>query len=113
MPHCIIEYADELKHYIAPDSLLTCVHQAVLASDLFDVSHIKTRAINYRHYQLDDNNLSFIHITIRLHQGRSIAQRQALSASVLKATEQLGLRDTTITVEIIEMDTACYAKSSS
>lgn len=109
MPHCIIEYSSTLD--ISPSSLVEAVHQGVVESALFDVSHIKTRALAYDHFQLAGDSKDFIHVAIRLHRGRTQQQKQQLTAIVLQHLIKLQLMDTTITVETVDIDTESYAKS--
>lgn len=108
MPHCIIEYSDTLD--IPPSRLVEAVHQAVVESALFDTSHIKTRAMAYEHFQLADNSRDFIHVTIRLHGGRTAQQKQHLTASILQALHKLRLTAITVTAEAVDIDSDSYAK---
>lgn len=108
MPHCIIEFSKTLD--INPVQLVKAVHQALVESALFDSSHIKTRAVAYEHFQLGDTSRDFIHLTIRLHGGRSSKQKQHLTTSVLHALEKLRLTATTITAEAVDIDRDSYAK---
>lgn len=108
MPHCIIEYSKTVE--LSPSRLVEAVHQAVLETALFDASHIKTRAMAYEHYQLADNSKEFIHVTVRLHSGRTIQQKQQLTAVILQSLEKLSLTKITITVEAVDIDSNSYAK---
>lgn len=108
MPHCIIEYSKTVD--ISPSCLVEAVHQAVLETALFDASHIKTRALAYEHYQLADDSRDFIHVTVRLHSGRTTQQKQQLTAMILQSLKNLGLTTTTITVEGVDIDSESYAK---
>lgn len=112
MPHCIIEYTSPIAAQVAPDVLVKTVHDSVRQSGLFITSHIKTRAIAYPHYQVGDADSGFIHITIRLHQGRSTPQKQQLSQAVVACLVELLPQQVSITAEIIDIDTATYAKQS-
>ncbi len=73
MPHCIVEYSKDLESQVAPTKLVETVHQGALASGLFEASHIKTRAVAYDYFQIGTEKSDFIHVTIRLHQGRTAA----------------------------------------
>lgn len=108
MPHCIIEYSKTVD--IAPTQLVEAVHQAVLETALFDASHIKTRAMAYEHYQLADDSKDFIHVTVRLHSGRTTQQKQQLTAVILQSLKHLNLTSMTVTVEAVDIDRDSYAK---
>ncbi len=108
MPHCIIEYSKTVD--ISPTQLVEAVHQAVLETALFDAYHIKTRAIAYEHYQLAHDSKDFIHVTVRLHSGRTSQQKQQLTAFILQSLKHLNLTSMTITVETVDIDSDSYAK---
>lgn len=110
MPHCIVEYSQTLESRISPSVLVETVHQAALASALFEVTHIKTRALAYAHYQSGSAQADFIHVTIRLHAGRTVEQKKHLSSLVLKHLTSIELSAVTITIETVDMDSASYAK---
>lgn len=110
MPHCIIEYSNTLD--ISPSALVEAVHQGVRESALFDTSHIKTRAVSYEHFQLAGDSKDFIHVTIRLHSGRTTQQKQQLTATVMQYLEKLRLTAITLTIETIDIHSESYAKSS-
>lgn len=110
MPHCIIEYSKDLESQLAPTALVNAVHQGALASELFEASHIKTRAVAYDYFQVGAEKSGFIHVTVRLHQGRTTAQKQMLSSTIIERLVDIGLSAVSITVEVIAMDTESYSK---
>lgn len=110
MPHLIIEYAQELATEQQVPSMIDAVHEAALASQLFPESHIKTRAIPIQFYRVGGSNAPFIHAQLRIKQGRSEAQKAALSAAVLMAIKEQSWPAKVITVEVADMDSASYAK---
>ncbi len=110
MPHCIIEYSRTLESQVSPSVLVETVHQAAVASALFDVTHIKTRALTYAHFQSGSAQADFIHVTIRLHAGRTVEQKKHLSSLVLNHLASIKLSAVTITIETVDMDSASYVK---
>lgn len=110
MPHCIVEYSSTLPERVTAAELLSRVHHALHASGLFAPAHIKSRAQAYDVFVLDEQIDDFIHVTVRLHQGRSQSQKQDLSSAILQAISQLPLACVSVTVDIVEMDSAVYAK---
>lgn len=112
MPHCVVEYSSTLESKISPSILVNAVHQAVVESALFDASHIKTRAMAYQHFQLAAEHKDFIHLTIRLHSGRTIKQKQQLTSNVMQHLEKLQLTDMVVTIETIDIDSESYAKQA-
>ena len=111
MPHCIIEYAKDIEPLVAPQKLISAVFQGAAKSQLFAKdSHIKTRAIAYDHYQIGTNKNHFVHVTLKILSGRTSEQRQHLSSLVLNELSLLKFTDTSLTVEVCDIDKECYAK---
>ncbi len=110
MPHCIIEYSQDLEAKIEPQELIKIVHQGAVASKLFDESHIKTRALAYAHYQTGISDNAFIHVTAKILSGRTQKQKAELSKSILSQFEKLALSSVTITVQICDIETESYSK---
>ncbi|MFT5757172.1 MAG: 5-carboxymethyl-2-hydroxymuconate isomerase [Alteromonadaceae bacterium] len=111
MPHCIIEYAKNIEHSVTPQQLLNAVFQGTAKSQLFyKDTDIKTRAIAYEHYQIGAKKDDFVHVTIKILSGRTLTQRQHLSSLVLDALSLLNFNDTSLTIEVIDMEKDSYTK---
>lgn len=110
MPHLIIEYAETTVTDIQVDTMMEAVYQAAVDSGLFEEANIKTRAIPLRYHHLGRDGGGFIHVQCRIHQGRSEQQRRDLSQAVLAALQEIPLAVKVITVEVVEMERATYAK---
>jgi 5-carboxymethyl-2-hydroxymuconate isomerase len=110
MPHLIIEYPGDVVAAAQVEAMVDGVHQAAVATGLFAVSHIRVRALPLRHYRMGGKNDPFIHVQCRIHRGRSDAQKRQLSEALLAAVRAQGLPVKVITVEVVEMDKASYAK---
>ena len=111
MPHCIIEHSEDVLTSVNQQQLIDTVLTGAKKSALFELDHIKLRTKSYEHYQKGDvEQAGFIHVTMRILQGRTVEQRQDLSQKVLLEFQRLSLTSLTITVEIIEMETASYSK---
>lgn len=108
MPHCIIEHSSEIDG----NSLVSLVHNAALASELFDPegSDIKVRAIAFSNYQTGSVDINFIHVTLKILSGRSMVQKSKLSHLVLQKIESLSLTGCSISVEIDDIVRESYAK---
>ncbi|ALU44102.1 5-carboxymethyl-2-hydroxymuconate Delta-isomerase [Pseudoalteromonas rubra] len=87
MPHLIIEHSAHLN--ISVYELVQAVHQGAERTQLFDPASIKTRAIAYNDYQLGSNHQGFIHVQAHIIAGRTVAQKQLLSETLLKALHSL------------------------
>jgi 5-carboxymethyl-2-hydroxymuconate isomerase len=112
MPHCIIEFSNSLRSQFEVESLMSKVTQGSLNSGLFDVKDVKTRALGFDYCQsaASSENADFIHVNVKLLAGRNMLQRKLLSKSVLDAILTLNLHNVSVTVEINDIDTECYAK---
>ncbi len=108
MPHCVIEHSENIDS----DILITAVYQGALSSKLFEAqgSDIKVRAIAFKNYQTGNVDLSFIHVGLKILSGRNIEQKSQLSNLVLNELERLTLTACSISVEVIDIDRASYAK---
>jgi 5-carboxymethyl-2-hydroxymuconate isomerase len=52
------------------------VHSSVFASGLFEEASINSRAIEFAYYQTGLSDTSFIHITLKILQGRNHQQKK-------------------------------------
>ena len=111
MPHCVIEYSDTLD----AKPILTAVFDGALQSELFEPGgvDIKVRAQSYQQHISGAKHRDFIHVQLRILNGRNLAQKQHLSQCVLDKLLQLGLVSCSHTVEVIDIDRASYAKKVS
>lgn len=110
MPHCIIEFSQPIIDKIEPVQLLKNVYQGALASGLFESLDIKTRAISYAYYMTGADKQDFIHVSLRILNGRTAEQKAMLSSKVLEQLCQLKLRQISLTVEVLDIDRSSYAK---
>ncbi len=114
MPHCLIEYSSDLAKTPAfATTLLHGIHQTVCASELFDLPSVKSRLQAFDDYCAGAEALpeSFVHVTIKLLQGRSAEQKKLLAASVVCYLSGLGLpAGVSLTTDMVDMDAVAYAK---
>lgn len=110
MPHLIIEFSQGQASEGQVEQMLDAVHGAAVSSKLFDGSHVRVRAIAVAHYRVAGGQRHFIHAQLRIHNGRDEAQRRRLSEAVLQALKGLRWPAESITVEVVEMERATYAK---
>ncbi|MBP6116925.1 MAG: hypothetical protein KBC57_09540 [Neisseriaceae bacterium] len=111
MPHCIIEHSADLAEQSA--ALLQGVHQTVCGSELFDCASVKSRLRVYDAYCAGEQAEpeSFVHVTIKLLQGRNAEQKKLLAASVVCYLSGLGLpAGVSLTTDMVDMDAVAYAK---
>jgi len=110
MPHCIIEYSKDLEKTIDPSQLLTAVYLGALSSKLFASDDIKSRTLSFEHFQCGTIKSSFVHVTTKILSGRTLEQRTMLSNSILAELRNLDFSSTSLTVEVVDIEKASYAK---
>ena len=110
MPHIIIEYSSSLATTNEIPPILQAVHRAVVATELFQPSHIKIRALAVEQFLIGGKDQTFIHGQLRIKSGRSTAQKKRLSEQVLQALCEQSWQPDVVTVEVLDMDNDSYAK---
>jgi 5-carboxymethyl-2-hydroxymuconate isomerase len=110
MPHCIIDYSEDVAGQIDIDKLIEAVHLGALASELFPEYDIKTRARGFARHRTGQTQDSFVHVAVHLLDGRDDAQKVVLSESVLARIEPLLPGVVSVGVEICDMHRASYRK---
>jgi 5-carboxymethyl-2-hydroxymuconate isomerase len=93
MAHIIIEYSANLRGQFDLDGFLGAVHGAALATGVFPIGGIRTRAYAAEHYVIADGYLdnAFVHISLRVGHGRDVETRKrACEAIFAVACQQLG-----------------------
>jgi 5-carboxymethyl-2-hydroxymuconate isomerase len=111
MPHCIIEYSKGIEPIVDVSTLVSVVYQGALSSALFTPEDIKCRAIPYAHYHSGGDRVDFIHVVLKILQGRDTQQKADLSSHVLTALELLPLTNISLTVEVVDIVTSSYQKT--
>jgi 5-carboxymethyl-2-hydroxymuconate isomerase len=110
MPHCIIEYSQDVAAQVDIDALIEAVHQGAMDSGLFPEYDIKTRAIGYARHRTGQTRDSFVHVAVHLLDGRDDEQKIGLSEGVLARIEPLLPGVVSVGVEICDMHRASYRK---
>lgn len=110
MPHCIVEYSQNLEQEVPPADLLEAVKEACLASALFNPQDVKLRSFPFKSFLSVGQEDAFIHVTLRVLSGRTEDQKKQLSHLVLEALTQFSLNNVSFSVEVCDMDRDTYAK---
>jgi 5-carboxymethyl-2-hydroxymuconate isomerase len=110
MPHCIIEYSKDLENKLSIKELVSLVHGSVFASELFEESSIKTRAIEFTYYQTGLSDSPFIHITLKILQGRDHQQKKALTKLVIDKVSEVIPPPISLSVEVMDIEKVSYKK---
>lgn len=111
MPHLIVEFSAEQASRAQVERMLDAAHQAVVDSGLFEPDHIRVRALPLAFYRCGGEASHFIHAQLRLHRGRSPEQKRCCAAAVRDALQAQAWLASSITVEVVEMDSDSYARA--
>lgn len=109
MPHAILEYSSNINY---TTKITESIHKAMIQSDLFKASAIKTRALKLEDFFVGEKGSagSFVHVTIYLLQGRSVEQKQILSDSILAVLQTHLIEVDQLSVNIQELSRDTYRK---
>ena len=93
MAHIVIEYSANLRERLDLPGFLQAVHGAALATGVFPIGGIRTRAYEAEHYVVADGHPdnAFVHISLRVGHGRDVdTRKRACEAIFAVACRQLG-----------------------
>ncbi|MCA0899108.1 5-carboxymethyl-2-hydroxymuconate Delta-isomerase [Microbulbifer agarilyticus] len=114
MPHLVIEYSQKLEDSISIPALVSNGQQAMNDTGLFNAGAIKTRAIPFREFVLgkshEGSSNLFIHAEVRILEGRTSEQKEALSAAIFNYLCEAAPEVPEISVEVRDMQKASYSK---
>jgi 5-carboxymethyl-2-hydroxymuconate isomerase len=120
MPHCILEYSDNVTEAYEILEALAELHNELEKTGLFNIEDVKSRAQYYDDCYIGDGNPdnAFIHLKVSILKGRPVEVRQHLSNHLLEFLKvhfsaSLSELNCQISVEISEMDSETYTKTSS
>lgn len=90
MPHVIVEYSANIEGSVEIGALLGDLHQAMLDSGLAEIAALRTRAERRDQYRIADGNSknAFVHIVVRMREGRAKEALQRLGESLLAAANK-------------------------
>jgi 5-carboxymethyl-2-hydroxymuconate isomerase len=93
LAHIVIEYSSNLLGQFDLDGFARAVHGAALATGVFPIGGIRTRAYEAKHYVIADGNPdnAFVHISLRVGHGRDVdTRKRACEAIFAVACQELG-----------------------
>jgi 5-carboxymethyl-2-hydroxymuconate isomerase len=86
MAHIIIEYSANLRGQFDLDGFLKAVHEAALATGVFPIGGIRTRAYEAQHYVIADASPdnAFVHISLKVGHGRDVETRKRACEAIFE-----------------------------
>ena len=115
MPHFIIDCSESVLSLANPDDLLRSVYAAAESTGLFassGVGGIKVRLRPYRYFTNVDAQEHFVHVFANLMEGRTRAQKKALSEKVVRALKELLPAVEIISMNVREFERATYCNAA-
>ncbi len=90
MAHIVIEYSANLRGQLDLPGFLRTVHEAALATGVFPIGGIRTRAYEAQDYVIADANPdnAFVHISLRVGHGRDVDTRKRACEAIFAAAVQ-------------------------
>lgn len=110
MPHIIIEHSDHLAESHDLNAVATDLLEAADASGEFARDAIKTRSIACQNTIVGSGATEYVHVTLRLIEGRSIETRASIAESLLAVLEKHFPTIADLTVEPLEINPNTYRK---
>jgi 5-carboxymethyl-2-hydroxymuconate isomerase len=85
--HIVIEYSAGLRGRLDLSAFLATVHQAALATGVFPIGGIRTRAYEAEHYVIADGHPdnAFVHLTLKVGHGRDLETRKRACETIFDA----------------------------
>lgn len=87
MAHIVIEYSAGLRGRLDLPAFLAEVHQAALATGVFPIGGIRTRAYEAAHYVIADGHgdNAFVHLSLKVGHGRVLETRKRACEAIFNA----------------------------
>lgn len=119
MPHVTVEYSANLEEQVSPRRLVDAIHRAALATGVFPIGGLRTRAERRDVYAVADGNPdnAFVAVIARVGEGRDAATRKRVAATLMavleaETAEVFKSRGLGLTVEVQEIDGAASLKTN-
>ncbi|HTV50451.1 MAG TPA: 5-carboxymethyl-2-hydroxymuconate Delta-isomerase [Steroidobacteraceae bacterium] len=87
MAHLLIEYSANLRHQLDMQPLVDALHAAALATGIFPIGGLRTRAYASECYRIADGDASnaFVHVSVRVGHGRDLETRRRACEQIFEA----------------------------
>ena len=108
MPHFIIDCSENITTLKTPEVIMQKVYDAADASTLFDEGDIKLRINPFKHYNVGNTTNDFIHIFGNIMEGRTSAQKSALSKKIIRELTLMFPNVPMISINIRDFEKATY-----
>jgi 5-carboxymethyl-2-hydroxymuconate isomerase len=117
MPHCILEYSDNIADPVDIRDLFRQLHEVLVGTGQFTLADIKSRAIRHEVYLIADGDPDRVFITMNLAilTGRSDEVKAHMARAVRELLERsfprtLADKKCSLTVQVSELHRPSYQK---
>lgn len=119
MPHIVVEYSANLEPGLSPRRLVDAIHAAALATGVFPIGGLRTRAARRDVFAVADGHPdnAFVAVVARIGEGRDAATRRRVAEALMAVLEaetatEFATRGLGLTVEIGEIDGTASLKTN-
>lgn len=119
MPHCILEYSENIVDDIDQKALLTRLNHTIAEKFKVDIRKIKSRAVERSAFVVSDglSNQCLIHLEVGILDGREKSAQQALSKDLHEFLKQefpktLNELPCSLSVEVRIIDSELYVREN-
>lgn len=119
MPHIVVEYSANLEPQVSPRRLVDALHEAALATGVFPIGGLRTRAERREVYAVADGDPdnAFVAVLARIGEGRDAQTRKRVAEELMLALERetaeaFRTRGLGLTVEVQEIDGTASLKTN-
>lgn len=119
MPHIVIEYSANLEPQVSARRLVDALHEAALATGVFPIGGLRTRAERREIYAVADGDPdnAFVAVIARIGEGRDAQTRKRVAQDLMRVLERetaeaFRTRGLGLTVEVQEIDGAASLKTN-
>lgn len=111
MAHIVIEHSANLRGRLDVAHLVRAVHAAALATGIFPIGGLRTRAYETAAYCIADDHPDngFVHLSVRVGHGRDLATRRSACERIFEAASAelaplFAVAPLALSVEMAELD---------
>ncbi len=120
MPHCILEYSNNISEQPNHSLILSQIHNALFSTGLFDFNDIKSRIIVHNEFYIGDGNTerAFVSLAVEILSGKDEDTKKRIAEDCLKVLEtnfqdSIKAMKFSLTVQIREIDKVSYSRIKS
>ena len=119
MPHIVVEYSANLDSHLSMRRLVDQLHATALATGVFPIGGLRTRAERRDIYAIADGNPDhlFVAVVARIGHGRDAETRHRVASELMRTLEKETIEvfrahGMGLTVEVQEIDPAASLKTN-